>query len=132
MFRQLFNFGFQRTGLQAFGWYLFFFLIVLLFGAAFGIGAESLGYVSANDFIGEMHMGERIAPVIPMMVGIVLLLEKPFTPTSLIWTLVAFVLAFVLGWFGAGIPLAYLTTRPSREPETKPFVGLRQDSWRQR
>jgi hypothetical protein len=131
MFKQLFNFGFQRTALQAFGWYLFFLLLAVLLGMVAGIVAFSLGYVSANDFVGSMHVGERVAPVIPMMVGVVLLLEKPFTPTSVIVTLVAFGLAFLFGWFGAGIPLAFLTTRPSRESAVSPPIALRRDSWRQ-
>lgn len=132
MFRQMFNFGFQRTALQALGWYLFFFLVAVLLGMVAGIVAYSLGYVSADDFVGSMRIGERVAPVLPMMVGVVLLLEKPFTPTSVIVTLVAFALAFLFGWFGAGIPLAFLTTRPSRTPPISQSVELRQNAWRQR
>jgi hypothetical protein len=123
MFRQLFNFGYQRTALQAFGWYLFFALVAILIGGFAGTLAVFYGFTPANDFAASMKVGEHFAPSLPILVGVILLCAKPITPLSVIVTLIAFIVAFFAGWLGAGILLAFLTTRPSRGAGNIPSTG---------
>jgi hypothetical protein len=118
MFSNLFNFGFQRSALQAVGWFLFFLLIgALLSGLAGGL-AYSLGYLPQGDFStgfkGGAQIGRIVMPAFCIFVGILLFFSKPITPLSVVVTLLAFLASFLAGWLGAGIFLAFLTTRPSR------------------
>jgi len=126
MFRQLMNFSYQRTALQAVGWYLTFFLIGIFVGSGIAVILVSFGVV---------------APPVPMPLGRVLLVVRFlfFTayPIVLAFALVrsrltwlnivlavlapllsAFAVARLSGFAGllSGlIPLAILTTRPRKK-----------------
>ncbi len=114
MFKELFNFSYQRSAVQAVGFYLFYLLLAVLIGFLGGIVAYTLHLIPTTDMRGALRLGEYIAPIIPIVIGGLVALAKPLTPTTVIVTLLAFAVAFLAGWFGAGLLIAYLTTRPSR------------------
>jgi hypothetical protein len=131
MFSNLFNFGFQRTPLQALGWYLFFLLIAgLIGGIASGIAAQ-FGLIHANTFDegyqAGMQIGRYSGIIVPVVLGFALLFSKPITPLSFVVTLVGLASALFAGFLGGGIFFAYLTTRPARGAANIPSTVVKPD-----
>ena len=117
MFKEPFNFALRRTGLQALGWYLVFFAIAGILGAIAGIlFASSNSAVTFDDGVkAGMLAGKYLAPAFPIVVGLPLVWTRPLSALNVIVALLAIAVGLLLGWVGAGILLAYLTTRPPRE-----------------
>jgi len=62
-----------------------------------------------------LRIGTRIGPIIPIVLGILVMRDRPLTASNVLITAIAFVGAFLFGFLGAGILLAYLTTRPTKD-----------------
>jgi hypothetical protein len=114
MFQGAMNFWYQRTALQAFGWYLVFFLLGLplasLTGFIFGRGSAttfSEGYQS-----GQLP-GQIFGVVYVVFLGGLLLWKRQKGALNIGLYILGVVLSLFIGMLGGLIPLAVLTTRPS-------------------
>src|SRR5262249_49402136 len=114
MFQQPFNFSFQRTAIQAVGWYLFFCLLSFLFGVFATLAAGTLRG-SPLTVPQAIQFGARLAPIVPIVLTVLVLRKRPLTARNVIVAAVALILSFFLGFLGAGVLLAYLTTQPIKE-----------------
>jgi len=114
MFHQPFDFSLQRSAVQAIGWYLFFLLLSFLGGAFIGLAIGAIANIPVTYDSG-LRMGMRIGPLIPVVLGILVMRNRPLMASNVLITAIAFVLAFLFGFLGAGILLAYLTTRPTKD-----------------
>lgn len=125
MFRGLMKFSYRRTPLQAFGWYLTFFLIgnvTTIFGMTL---VNFVGFsIDREEVVLRAQLGgQLIVAVYYVVVGAALLWNRPLNAINLLLVLGAIGLAgigpFVIGLsvllcIAVGlIPLAVLTTRPS-------------------
>jgi hypothetical protein len=112
MFRELMNFSYRRTPLQALGWYLIFFLIAFVIGFVFGAVA---GFFSETDQevaqIG-FAVGQRATIAYHIILGILLLWNRPKNAANILLAFAGVVLSMLLSALGGLIPLAVLTTRP--------------------
>ena len=115
MFRELMNFSCQRTPLQALGWYLIFLLIgaVAAGFAGFLIGIGSTSF--AEGFQRGLLAGQLLIIPYHIILGILLLWNRPKGPINILLALGAVVLSVLLGALGGLIPLAVLTTRRSKK-----------------
>ena len=118
MFKEPFNFSLQRTPLQALGWYLFFFLLAAVLGGIAGAIVTNFGpghpMTIADSFHAGAHAGRYISPIIPGLGCIFMLISRPLSALNVLIVVFSFAISLFLGWLGAGILLAYLTTRPPR------------------
>ena len=115
MFRELFNFSYRRTVVQAIGFYLFYLVFAMLLGGIAGAVAFGYHLVPGADFKAALRVGSTIAPVIPIVIGGLVALTRTLDGVTVLVTLVAFLVSFFAGWLGAGLLIAYLTTRPLRQ-----------------
>jgi hypothetical protein len=117
MFDKLFDFSFRRTPLQALGWFLFFWLVAALIGFIAGalVAIYSLP-AGTSDFSAGLHAGQSagryLGPIFPIVMSGFFLWARPLTAFDLIGALGTVIIGLFLGWMGAGIILAFLTTRP--------------------
>ena len=114
MFQGAMDFWYQRTALQAFGWYLVFFLLGLplasLTGFIFGRGSAttfSEGYQS-----GQLP-GQIFGVVYVAFLGGLLLWKRQKGALNIGLYILGVALSLFIGMLGGLIPLAVLTTRPS-------------------
>jgi hypothetical protein len=114
MFQGAMDFWYQRTALQAFGWYLVFFLLGLplasLTGFIFGRGSAttfSEGYQS-----GQLP-GQIFGVVYVVFLGGLLLWKRQKGALNIGLYILGVALSLFIGMLGGLIPLAVLTTRPS-------------------
>jgi hypothetical protein len=123
MFRELMNFSYQRTALQALGWYLIF----LLFGAMLG-GISAAIFTPKATTLSEAWqqatpIGWWVSRFFPILPASALLWSRWKSALSVFLALVAVALGLVLGSLGGLIPLAVLTTR--RGPKSsKQIAGV--------
>jgi hypothetical protein len=113
MFRELMNFSYQRTALQALGWYLTFLLIGLalgaIAGAIFATGAASFAEGAQRGILA----GRFINPTYHMILAVALLWTRWWKAVlNIFLALAAVLLSVFFGSLGGLIPLAVLTTRP--------------------
>jgi hypothetical protein len=123
MFRELMNFSYQRTALQALGWYLIF----ILFGAMLG-GLAGLIFTPASTSFSEgfqraFPVGQWVALVYPILPATALLWSRWKSALNVFLALAAVLLGLLLGSLVALIPLAVLTTRP-RDKTSKDVAGV--------
>lgn len=113
MFQEIFKFSYQRNGLQAVGWYIVILVILLLviaiFSALFGFGGPTNNW---NEFISGMRFGVRIAVVAVLILGILLIKDRPKNVKNVLLLLGAAAITAFLGAVLGLIPLAVLTTCP--------------------
>ena len=110
MFKQLINFGFERTGKQALGFYLaYLFLGIILFALAGIIYGVITG---DNSFEGGMRVGQIIAIFYCLGLAITVANHRGLLSSFKITLLVVTsgVLSVFIGAIGGLIPIAYLTT----------------------
>ena len=109
MFQKLFTFEYKRTPLQAFGFYLAYFLLTLLL--AFFAGALSVPF--GTDFEQGRLIGAYVAMVSSMVLSGLILYKKNLYKDFgyIILLLIAGALGFAFGGLAGKIPVAYLTTR---------------------
>jgi hypothetical protein len=114
MFRKLMTFSYQRTALQAFGWYLTF----LLIGAAIGGLAGGIAVTGAPSFSEGFQRGIPIGQLVAIpyhiILGILLLWARSKGLVNIGLVLAGVLLSVRLGGLGGAIPLAVLTTRPAK------------------
>ena len=106
MFRQLMNFSYQRTPLQAVGWYLTF-LLIGIFIAAIAIGA-----IQAMNG-GAALPAQFVAIPYDIVLAVALLWRRSKAMPNIFLALLAVLLSPFFGPLGGLIPLAVLTTRPT-------------------
>jgi hypothetical protein len=118
MFKGLMSFEMTRTGVQALGFYIVYFLIGLLIG---GLAGTISGLVVEHDASAEARFAEGlrwgIMAVIPyvLAMGLTVVIKKKL---GLGYYALCIVCACVAAYGGAFIglmPIAFMTTRPTRE-----------------
>lgn len=118
MFKNLTNFGYQRNTKEAIGFYLAYFLLVVLvcviLGALVGL------IVPSSSFNTGLILGTALAVIASIGISILILKEKNLLGSFplLLLALLAGILAIFIGALGGFIPVAYLTTRPKRISQT--------------
>lgn len=116
MFAEIMNFSYQRSALQAFGWYLMYLLIGLVIGLVSGYIAG----IAAKDFDEGFNIGKMAGQVsaIPyhIALGTLLILHRKKDATNLLLVLGGVVLSVFSGAIGGLIPLAFLNCRPVQKP----------------
>ncbi len=118
MFEDLFNFAMQRSRKQAFGFYLAYSILTIMFLFIFGI---LMALIFGEKIAGEaVQIGRAFAVVVPLALSFEILRQKKaFTFSNVIVALSSGVLG-TLGIFVGLIPTAYLTTLPVFTDENKP------------
>jgi hypothetical protein len=110
MFRELMNFSYRRTPLQAFGWYLTFFLIGVVLsgiaGAIFGRGKDFATQLSSG-----MHAGAAFILLYSVILTALIMWTREKNVGNVLIALAGVLISSVLGALGGLIPLAILTTR---------------------
>jgi hypothetical protein len=114
MFKEPFNFALQRTPQQAVGWYLVILLVAFLFGVVIAVLLGSFGMLRGSF----QDIAMQAAPygmVVPVVVAGMLGWTRPPTAPNILLAVGGAALGILVGWLGAGVPLAILTTRPARK-----------------
>jgi hypothetical protein len=112
MFRELMYFSYQRTALQAVGWYLAFLLLgALAAGTVSGIMAAATG---TGSFTQGIRAGAIIIIPYHIVLAVALLWTRWRSVLNIVLAILAILISLFLGALGGLIPLAVLTTRPSR------------------
>jgi hypothetical protein len=111
MFQEIMNFNYQRSGKQAFGWYLMYLLIGIVIGLVTGYVAG----IAAKDFDEGFTIGRMAGQVsaIPyhIAIGTLLIWHRKKDAANLLLVLAGVVLSTALGAVGGLIPFAFLTCR---------------------
>jgi hypothetical protein len=118
MFKKLTDFGYNRTGKEAFGFYLAYLLFVILAGSVVGglLGAIIPDSAYQNGF----KVGTYVSVITSLVLSYLVLDRKKLTKdyTCIVLMLVAGLLGMFGGsLFGLIIP-AYLTTKKNPEKKT--------------
>jgi hypothetical protein len=121
MFAHLFEYGFQRTGMQALGFYIAHLILLILLAGMIG-GFTALGY-GANGFEEGKMIGERtgtiVAVIASMTLSFVVIWKKHlWRPVPIAFALLSGLLGFVGGGILGLIPVACITTIPWGEMPT--------------
>ena len=115
MFQQLTNLAYQRTPLQAFGFYIAYFfllmLVAMLFSGVFGL------ITGKNDFQTGAVIGNIIAIVTSLGLASLICAKKGIRSfRTIILVMLSGVGAMFLGGLVGLIPVAYLTTFAANKP----------------
>jgi hypothetical protein len=116
MFAELMNFSYQRTGLQAFGWYLIFFLIGIVIGFVAGRMVDFVVHDPQEAFKIGFVIGQFSAIPYHILIGTLLIWNRQKNGANIMLLLGGIVLSVILGALGGMIPFAFLTTRPVVNP----------------
>jgi hypothetical protein len=108
--KSVFNFSYQRTPLQALGWYIAFLVIGLFSSVIIGF-AMSRGSTFAEGFESTYGGGQILGFVYTIILGALLLWKKQKGAASILLFLSA-IATGLFGIFAGLLPLAILTTRP--------------------
>lgn len=117
MFSRLFDFGFKRTPVQAFGFYLAFLFLIMLTGALGG----SVAGVFAPSAEDAYEFGVKIGSILAVIICVILcalMLKAKNLHTHFGWVLIVFVsgfLALLGGGIGGLLPIAFLSTKKKRK-----------------
>jgi hypothetical protein len=112
MLRGLISFSYQRTVLQAFGWYLIFLVLAFSLGALEGF-IFARGATSMSEAMQKfLPLGMATIVVYHIALGVALLWSREKTAFNVSLVIAAVVVSFPLGAAGGLIALAVLTTRP--------------------
>jgi TIR domain len=116
MFAEIMNFNYQRTGKQAFGWYLMYLLIGIVIGAVSGYVAGTFTQSFAAGFdIGSLA-GRLSAVPYHILLGTLLIWNRKKDASAVLLVLGGVMLSLVLGALGGLIPFAFLSRRPVLPP----------------
>ncbi len=115
MFQHLLEFSYKRTKKQAVGFYLAWFLCVVLFGALVGGILGSAGIIE-DSFDGGLKVGQLIAIFATIVLTVIIVRDKKRMGffSSYIYILCAGILAYFGGALLGLIISAYLTTQDER------------------
>jgi hypothetical protein len=116
MFQELMNFSYQRTPLQAVGWYLLYFLIGIIIGMVSGYVAGIASTTFAEGFSIGTKAGQLSAIPYHILLGTLLIWHRPKEVGNILLVLGGVVLSVFLGALGGLIPLAVLSCRPVMKP----------------
>jgi len=114
--KSVFNFSYQRTPLQALGWYIVFQVIGIFVFATIGF-AMSRGTTFAEGFESTYAGGQILGAVYTTLLGALLLWNKQKGAVNILLFLSAIAMYVLFGVFAGLLPLAVLTTRPSTKVE---------------
>ncbi len=118
MFKELFNFSFRRNALQAFGWYLSFFLLASIAG---GVAGGTVGFIlrieaNFNNIVKWSETAGLIASLfMEIVLGYMLVKSRELRFMNVLLVLIGALLSLFIGALGGLIPLAYLTTRTTQD-----------------
>jgi len=105
MFKKIFDFGYNRTGRQAVGFYIAHFIVLILLAGIFG-------GLTMGGFEEGVMAGARTAVVYSVVLSFLVVAKKnDWGLTTVVLSLVSGILAMILGGFTGLIIPAYLTTR---------------------
>jgi len=111
MFQEIMNFSYQRSPLQAFGWYLMY----LLIGIVIGLLSGYIAGIAAKDFSEGFNIGRMAGQLsaIPyhIAIGTLLIWHRKKDAANLLLVIAGVVLSTALGALGGLIPFAFLTCR---------------------
>jgi hypothetical protein len=116
MFAELMNFSYQRTGLQAFGWYLIYVLIGIVIGFVSGRFVDFVISDPQEAFKIGLTVGQFSAIPYHILVGTLLIWHRKKDGANVLLLLGGIVLSIILGALGGMIPFAFLTRRPALLP----------------
>lgn len=111
MFNKLFDFSYVRTSIQAIGFYIAYFLIIVVLAMVIGGIYGALSTSSENSFNIGIKIGAYVAIINVIILSFLILNSKKlFTPLNLILALVSVGLAYFGGALLGLIIVAYFTT----------------------
>ena len=110
MFNELSNFGLERTSKEAVGFYIVYFFVGVVGGAAFGGLLGLLGII--NSFEGGVRVGSIVGIIYCVGIGITMANQKGTLSSgkSISLIILSGVLAIFIGALGGLLPIAYLST----------------------
>lgn len=110
MFENISNFGFERTGKQAFGFYLAYLFLGIILGML--IGGIYGAIAGGPSFENGVHAGQIVAIFYCLGLGITVAHSKGLFPSFKVMFLVLLsgLLAVFIGAIGGLIPIAYIST----------------------
>ena len=114
MFSDLFDYGKDRTTKEAFGFYITYTMLSLLFLFIFGMIIEiifSIGYENGKK------IGYVFAIIVPVTISFIILNKKGIMNFKYILLALLSGILGLIGVFFGFIPTAYLTTRMSNKNE---------------
>jgi len=113
MFKNLTNFGYQRSAKEAFGFYLAYLVLVMIVSGVLGGTLEVVMQNNTLDF--GFRMGIVIAVIFSSGISFLILKEKRLLGNFgfILLALLSGLLTLFSGCLGGLIPAAYLTTRPA-------------------
>lgn len=117
MFTKLTDFGYKRSGKEAFGFYIAYLLFGIVLGALAGALYASVTLDASSGFQDGVAAGQRVGGVIailfPLVLAFLVVTKRNLTKDFL--SILLAILSGILGLFGGGllglIPVAYLTTK---------------------
>jgi hypothetical protein len=115
MFAEIMNFNYQRSALQAFGWYLMYLLVGLVIGAVCGYLAGLFVKEDEGFNIGRLA-GQFSAVPFNILLGTLLIWHRKKDAPNLLLVLAGAILSAIGGALGGLIPLAFLSNRPVEKP----------------
>jgi hypothetical protein len=111
MFAEMMNFSYQRTGLQALGFYIIYVLIGLVIGFVSGRLVDFFVSDQQEAFRIGMMVGQFSAIPYHILVGTLLIWNRKKDGVNILLLLGGIVLSIVAGALGGMIPFAFLTRR---------------------
>lgn len=117
MFTKLTEFGYKRSGKEAFGFYIAYLFFGIVLGALAGALYASVTLDGNSGYEDGVSAGQRVGGVIsilyPLVLAFLVVTRRNLTKDFL--SIILAVLSGILGIFGGGllglIPVAYLTTK---------------------
>jgi hypothetical protein len=125
MFAEIMNFSYQRTGKQAFGWYLIYLAIGIVLAFAVGQMAGMFGATIEDTARIGFKAGQLSAIPYHLALAVLLLWHRAKDASGIMLALAGIVLSVLLGSLGGLIPLAFLSRRPVIERARVPFARAR-------
>ncbi|MEM7647691.1 MAG: hypothetical protein AAF283_00825 [Cyanobacteria bacterium P01_A01_bin.70] len=113
MFKQLSNLAYQRTAIEAVGFYIAYLLLCILLGA---IGGGIAGIFAEDPFQAGLIIGSIVSVVFCAALALAVAMQKSVLSDFFAWILIvlAVLLAILIGGIGGLLPISILSTRPSK------------------
>lgn len=118
MFKKLIDLSFQRTRLQAVGFYVAHVVLIALIGSLMaGIFGK---FSSASNFQEGFQLGVKVGSIVAFILSItfsfsVVRAKNIFSYGTILLIVLSGILSLFLGAVGGLLPTAYLTTRESKK-----------------
>jgi hypothetical protein len=110
MFNNLFSYDYRRTPLEAFGFYIAYFILFVLFAFLVGLALGILGFVETDK---TFLVGVFLAMLLSLGLSLAIVVKKKLWGNF--WFVLLIPLSGILGFVGGmllgGIVPAYLSTR---------------------